>query len=388
MTKVIKGEFEKLKDLKVKDVSLTCDTSLKVFNNEFNRMSRMDDSFTYEVEVANVPCDLNKDDDLKQRMSHEADDDTGYDPSDETPTYGKIWYDEDVHDLRFVETEFPAIVFDDTFTSEVTPSYEPTISPFNDNKIEFRISFDEFDDEDYTPEVSYSSDLDFFKYFEKEFPAIVYNDALTSKLDFLTELVVSPQHIDEFNLKDKTSFSECDEKEQNILYFNDLLTFNVIYPDDLKSDKENDNDKIDIKQSSRGYVIDTDDGAYAQRLFPSCFVIFDLEPLSLSFDFVFTSEIFKSLSFSLDRIYHLVILCLDHHAHTSHHLESLLTISLNRLDILKEDLYYQSRFNLGRTSLTGFPDQSIRSSNAIALDSPYLLVLISETSQSRQHGNE
>ncbi|GJX02160.1 hypothetical protein Tco_0186073 [Tanacetum coccineum] len=34
--------------------------------------------------------------------------------------------------------------------------------------------------------------------------------------------------------------------------------------------------------------------------------------------------------------------------------------------------------------LSGFPAQSV-SSNAIALDSPYLLVLIIETSQSRQH---
>nr|GEU75590.1 reverse transcriptase domain-containing protein [Tanacetum cinerariifolium] len=33
----------------------------------------------------------------------------------------------------------------------------------------------------------------------------------------------------------------------------------------------------------------------------------------------------------------------------------------------------------------GFPSQSIRSSNAIALDSPYLLVLVTGTSQSRQH---
>ncbi|GJV49076.1 hypothetical protein Tco_1439288, partial [Tanacetum coccineum] len=83
MTKVIKGEFEKLKDLMVKDVSLTCDTSLEVFNNEFNRMSGTDDDlFTYEVKVANIPYDSNKDDDSEQRMSHEADDDMGYDPSD------------------------------------------------------------------------------------------------------------------------------------------------------------------------------------------------------------------------------------------------------------------------------------------------------------------
>nr|GEU49293.1 hypothetical protein [Tanacetum cinerariifolium] len=83
MTKVIKGEFEKLKDLKVEDVLLTCDTSLKVFNNEFNQMSKInDDLFTYEVEVANIPYDSNKDDDLEKRMPHEADDDTRYNPSD------------------------------------------------------------------------------------------------------------------------------------------------------------------------------------------------------------------------------------------------------------------------------------------------------------------
>ncbi|GJY45833.1 hypothetical protein Tco_0434896 [Tanacetum coccineum] len=206
----------------------------------------------------------------------------------ETATYGKIRYDEDVHDLRSVETEFPAIVLNDALTSEVTPSYEPTVSPLNDNKIDFRISFDESDDEDYMviydknsfsykiisvnnlktdsendndkvnmhsllslePTVSYFDDLDFFKDFEKEFLAIVYNDALTFKLDFLTEPTVIPQHINEFNLKDKTSSSECDEEEQNILYFNDLFPFNVIYPDDLKSNKDNDDDKINIEHSS------------------------------------------------------------------------------------------------------------------------------------------
>ncbi|GKE78399.1 hypothetical protein Tco_1544519 [Tanacetum coccineum] len=106
----------------------------------------------------------------------------------ETATYGKIWNDDDVHDLRSIKTKFPAIVFGDAFTSEVRLSYEPTVSPPNDNETEFRISFDESDDEDYTPAVSYFDDLDFFKDFEKEFPAIVYNDTLTSKLDFLTEL--------------------------------------------------------------------------------------------------------------------------------------------------------------------------------------------------------
>ncbi|GJT95520.1 hypothetical protein Tco_1091038 [Tanacetum coccineum] len=136
----------------------------------------------------------------------------------ETATYGKIWCDEDVHDLRSVETEFPAIIFNDALTSEVALSCEPTVSPLNDNQIDFRISFDESDDEDYMviydkssfsykiisvndlktdsendndkvnmpsfsssdPTVSYFDDFDYFKDFEKEFSAIAYNDALTS----------------------------------------------------------------------------------------------------------------------------------------------------------------------------------------------------------------
>nr|GEX89411.1 hypothetical protein [Tanacetum cinerariifolium] len=68
----------------------------------------------------------------------------------ETAKYGKIWYDEDVHDHISVETEFPVIVFNDNLISDKTLSCEPTISSFNDNEIDFRISFDEFDDEDYT----------------------------------------------------------------------------------------------------------------------------------------------------------------------------------------------------------------------------------------------
>ncbi|GJZ73973.1 hypothetical protein Tco_0638119 [Tanacetum coccineum] len=67
----------------VKDVSLTCGTSLEVFNNEFNRISGMDDDlFSYEVEVANITCDFTKDDDMEQRVSREADVDMGYDPSE------------------------------------------------------------------------------------------------------------------------------------------------------------------------------------------------------------------------------------------------------------------------------------------------------------------
>ncbi|GJY86311.1 hypothetical protein Tco_0500337 [Tanacetum coccineum] len=71
MTKVIKREFEKIKDIKVEDDSLACDSPLEVVNCEVSRLSKMDDDLlTYEVEIANIPCDLRVDDDSE----HEADD--------------------------------------------------------------------------------------------------------------------------------------------------------------------------------------------------------------------------------------------------------------------------------------------------------------------------
>ncbi|GKF57955.1 hypothetical protein Tco_0171492, partial [Tanacetum coccineum] len=181
----------------------------------------------------------------------------------ETATYGKIWDNEDVYDLRSIEIELAAIVFNDTITSEAAVSCEPMVGSLND-EIDL-ISFDKSDDEDCTvifdknsfsykiiyvndlktdlennnykvnmtsfpspePMVSYFDDLDYFKDVEKEFPAIVYNDALTSKSDFLTETTLSPQHIDEFDLNDEALLSECDEEEQNVLDFNDLFPFNV-----------------------------------------------------------------------------------------------------------------------------------------------------------------
>ncbi|GJR50431.1 hypothetical protein Tco_1400952 [Tanacetum coccineum] len=188
----------------------------------------------------------------------------------ETATYGKIWDNEDIHDLRSVETEFPTIVFNEMLTSETALSCEPTVSSLNNDEINFRISFDESDDEDCTPTISCFDDLDFFKDFENEFPAIVYNDAQTSMSNLLTEPILNPQHIDEFNLKDETPLSEYDEEEQNIISFNDLFPFNVIYSDELKTDTDNDNDKVDIEHSSEDLfvkplpdLIKTDVGAYA-----------------------------------------------------------------------------------------------------------------------------
>ncbi|GKD08663.1 hypothetical protein Tco_1188348, partial [Tanacetum coccineum] len=141
---------------------------------------------------------------------------------------------EDVHDLRSIQTEFPAISFNDEVSSP-----EPTVSYFDD--LDF---FKDFENE--FPAIVYNDAKDF----KNEFPAIVYNNAQTSKSDILTELILSPQHIDELDLKEETSLSECHEEEQNVLNFNDLFPFNVIFPNDSKSDKDNDDDKVDIDHSS------------------------------------------------------------------------------------------------------------------------------------------
>nr|GEZ09960.1 hypothetical protein [Tanacetum cinerariifolium] len=68
----------------------------------------------------------------------------------QTDTYGKMkYYEDEDNSITNFKTEYPAIVFNDTLTTNVAVSCEPTVSPLNENEIDFRISFDESDDEDY-----------------------------------------------------------------------------------------------------------------------------------------------------------------------------------------------------------------------------------------------
>ncbi|GKA70155.1 hypothetical protein Tco_0776219 [Tanacetum coccineum] len=233
----------------------------------------------------------------------------------------------------------PAIVFNDNLKSGETLSCEPTVRSLND-EIDFKISFDDFDDEDYTvifdknsfsykiistndlktdsendnekvnmpslpppkPAVSYFDDLDFFIDFKNEFPAIVYNDAQMSKSDLLTEPTLNPQHIFEFDLKDETSLSEYNEEEQNFLYSNDLFPFNIIQPDDLKSEKDNDDNEIDIKQSLGGNVINTDDGAYAHGIVDMAYSLNEYSVFDTSINTAYTREWIRCIDFLIDAI--------------------------------------------------------------------------------------
>ncbi|GJT61664.1 hypothetical protein Tco_1005197 [Tanacetum coccineum] len=109
-------------------------------------------------------------------------------------------------------TEFPTNVFNNT--SDTTPPYEPTVSPPNESELDFRISCDESDVEDYT---------------------VIFD-----------ENSFSADSTDEFNFIDETSLSEYDE--EIILLFNDL--FNDIHSVDSKSEINHDDNNIGIIQSS------------------------------------------------------------------------------------------------------------------------------------------
>ncbi|GKA29751.1 hypothetical protein Tco_0715996 [Tanacetum coccineum] len=67
-----------------------------------------------------------------------------------TATYGKIRVDDDFYDLRSMEAEFPSIVINDDFAPKDTLQCKSQVSIHVNEEIDFRISFDEFDDEDYT----------------------------------------------------------------------------------------------------------------------------------------------------------------------------------------------------------------------------------------------
>ncbi|GKF26498.1 hypothetical protein Tco_0082392, partial [Tanacetum coccineum] len=111
-----------------------------------------------------------------------------------------IWYDEDIYDLRFVETEFPAIVFNNTLTSEATLSCEPMVSSLNDNEIGSRISFDESDDEDYT---------------------VIYDEnSFSYKIISVNDL-----KMDSENDNDKVNMPLLPSPEPTVSYFDDLDYF-------------------------------------------------------------------------------------------------------------------------------------------------------------------
>nr|GEV60001.1 gamma-glutamyl peptidase 3-like [Tanacetum cinerariifolium] len=135
------------------------------------------------------------------RFEEEKDQKHGQTFNWQTVTYGKMKYCKDEDDsLTNFGTEYPTIVFDDT--SDAALSCKPTVSPFNKNKTDFRISFDESDDEDYMD----------------EFHAITYNDDLTKPSE-------SFQQIEESDLTGSESRPPMLNKENYVPWLSRLLWY-------------------------------------------------------------------------------------------------------------------------------------------------------------------
>ncbi|GKA75885.1 hypothetical protein Tco_0782263 [Tanacetum coccineum] len=104
----------------------------------------------------------------------------------ETTTYGKVMYFEDIYYFKDFKNQFPAIVYNDALTSES------------------EVSFD----------------------FENEFPTIMYNDALTSKPEVSSEPTVfnmtypdpldTPTQYDDLAGKKSTMLVEYLNLESNV----------------------------------------------------------------------------------------------------------------------------------------------------------------------------
>ncbi|GKA90086.1 hypothetical protein Tco_0811898 [Tanacetum coccineum] len=99
--------------------------------------------------------------------------------------------------------------------------------------------------------VRYFEDSDYFKYFENEFSAIVYKDAPTSELEVSFEPTVSAHHIKKVDFDFVISFEEYDDEDYTFSYDKNSFSYKLVSINDLKTDSNNDDDKIDIKQSSR-----------------------------------------------------------------------------------------------------------------------------------------
>ncbi|GJX37064.1 hypothetical protein Tco_0250367 [Tanacetum coccineum] len=188
----------------------------------------------------------------------------------ETTMYGKIWYDEDVHDLRSVETEYPTIVYNDALTSEVALLCEPTYIRLEEEKARRRGQVYNWETATYG-KILYDEDVHYLRSFEKEFPAIIYNDALTSEpevsSDFENEFpaivyndalatdhkissepMASPLNDNQIDFR--ISFDESDDEDYTVIYDKNSFSYKIIHVNDLKTDSENYNDEVDIPSNN------------------------------------------------------------------------------------------------------------------------------------------
>ncbi|GJX71525.1 hypothetical protein Tco_0308696 [Tanacetum coccineum] len=103
-------------------------------------------------------------------------------------------------------------------------------------------------------------DIDLFKDFESDFPAIVYNDALASDPEVSYEPTVSPHNAIKADFDFTISFFESDDEDYTFIYDKISSSYKLINVNYLKSDTGNDIDEINVKLPSEDISIKPLDG--------------------------------------------------------------------------------------------------------------------------------
>ncbi|GJU59483.1 hypothetical protein Tco_1237249 [Tanacetum coccineum] len=101
----------------------------------------------------------------------------------------------------------------------------------------------------------YCDDYDLLTGFEADFPAIVYNDALTSNHDVSPEPTTSIYNAIKTDFDFSISFSDSDDEDYTFINDKDSFSYKLILVNDLKPESVNDHVEINTELCSENIDI-------------------------------------------------------------------------------------------------------------------------------------
>ncbi|GJT74948.1 hypothetical protein Tco_1041673 [Tanacetum coccineum] len=102
---------------------------------------------------------------------------------------------------------------------------------------------------------SYGDDLDFFTGFKADYPAIVYNDALTSNENVPSKPPVSIYNAIKVDIDFSISFSDSDDEDYTFICDKNSFSYKLIPINDLKPEPVNDHVEINTELCSKNVDI-------------------------------------------------------------------------------------------------------------------------------------
>ncbi|GJT50053.1 hypothetical protein Tco_0976210 [Tanacetum coccineum] len=89
-------------------------------------------------------------------------------------------------------------------------------------------------------------ELEAKKAHSRAFPAIIYKDALAPDHEVSSEPTVTPYQDDKIDFDFKISFDESDDEDYIVSYDKNLFSYKLTFVNDLKPDSNNDQVEINI----------------------------------------------------------------------------------------------------------------------------------------------